>query len=304
MACRYRLYEPLVLRSLNGNCIRLNHGKISIISGKETVYEIPEFPYSHIFITGRGFVSNDAVRVFSEKNIPITYLYLDGTIQSQLIHSINTNQEDSRIRYEQYETALNRERSMKIYNSIIDFRKRSANSILRRIGYEPTNDKLPEGIFIRYYFDKLLKHLSEKTGLPVQNRRLVNSLNYRATNKLNALLNFAYHLSEYQSRLIVIANGLDPKVGFFHRPYVYKEPLVYDTQELIRHTSELAILNIADNIKPNDFNPYGNREYRCNPELIEQVIHSFYTQYNQSVFGRQIGNLRKYICGQIKSLSL
>ena len=37
---------PLVLRSLSGNCVRLNRGKIGVLSGKEeTLYEIPEFPF-------------------------------------------------------------------------------------------------------------------------------------------------------------------------------------------------------------------------------------------------------------------
>lgn len=297
---------PLVMRSLNGNCIRINQGKISILTGKEeTVYEIPEFPFGHIFITGqRGFISMDAIRFLSNRNIPVTFLNVDGSIQSQLTHIGNYAQSDSRIRLRQYEVSINPVKSKAIYDAIQAYRKVSANHVLRSIGQPEINSNQPENLFTRYYFEKLLKFLSEGTGLPYANRKIDGQHNYRATNKLNALLNLAYHLSQYQSRIEVIANGLDPKVGIFHKPYLYKEPLVYDLQELIRHTSELAVLNIADKIQSNQFNPYGNREYRCNPELIEQVIHSFYVQYNQSVFSRQVGQVRKYICGQIKSLML
>ena len=295
---------PLIMRSLNGNCIRINQGKISILTGKEeTVYEIPEFPFSHIFITGlRGFISFDAIRFLSDRNIPITILNVDGSIQSQLTHIGNYAQSDSRIRLRQYEVATNPIKTKQIYDAIQSYRKQSANEVLRTIGQPQISSNQPENLFSRFYFQKLLKYLSEATGLPYANRKIDGQHNYRATNKLNALLNFAYHLSQYQSRIEVIANGLDPKVGIFHKPYLYKEPLVYDCQELIRHTSELAVLNIADKIQSNQFNSYGNREYRCNPELIEQVIQSFYTQYNQSVFSRQVGQVRKYICGNIRSL--
>ena len=296
---------PLLLRSLSGNCVRLNHGKICVLSGKEeTLYEIPEFPFNHIFITGRGFLSLDAIRILSDKGIPITILNLDGSIQSQITHINRYTQADSRIRLRQYETATNPVKSKKIYDAIQAVRKHSANDVLASINLPQVNINQPENLFSRYYFEKLLRYLSEVTGIEYTNRKIDNQHNYRATNRLNALLNFSYHLSQVQSRIQLIANGLDTNVGIWHKPYLYKEPMVYDCQELIRHISELTVLHIAHEINTKQFNTYGNREYRCNPELIEQVIHSFYQQFNQSVFNRQIGNLRKYISGQIKSISL
>ena len=295
---------PLVMRSLNGNCIRINQGKISILTGREeTVYEIPEFPFGHIFITGqRGFISMDAIRFLSDRNIPVTFLNVDGSIQSQLTHIGNYAQSDSRIRLRQYEVSINPVKSKAIYDAIQAYRKVSANHVLRSIGQPEISSNQPENLFSRYYFEKLLKYLSEAMGLPYANRKIDGQHNYRATNKLNALLNFAYHLSQYQSRIEVIANGLDPKVGIFHKPYLYKEPLVYDCQELIRYVSERAVVDIADKVKASDFNTYGNREYRCNPELLESVISSFYNFFKPSDFNSQVGQLRKYICGNIRSL--
>jgi CRISPR/Cas system-associated endonuclease Cas1 len=55
-----------------------------------------------------------------------------------------------------------------------------------------------------------------------------------AVNPANALLNYLYALAEVESRLVLLAVGLDPGLGIVHRDQANRDSLALDLMEAIR----------------------------------------------------------------------
>ena len=77
-----------------------------------------------------------------------------------------------------------------------------------------------------------------------------------ATDPANALLNFGYAFLEREVRIAVIAQGLDPRIGFLHSNNDRKDSLVFDLMELFRQpVIDRFVLNLLrlQVYKPQDF---------------------------------------------------
>lgn len=55
--------------------------------------------------------------------------------------------------------------------------------------------------------------------------------NYDASNKINALFNYRYAILESEIKKSINSLGIDYIIGFLHKIYSYRAPLVLDLQE-------------------------------------------------------------------------
>ena len=69
--------------------------------------------------------------------------------------------------------------------------------------------------------------------------------NQRAERPLNALLNYCYRLGEIETRLALIAVGLDPGLGFLHADYPGRDSLALDVLEAIRPSIERYVARLV-----------------------------------------------------------
>jgi CRISPR-associated endonuclease Cas1 len=66
-----------------------------------------------------------------------------------------------------------------------------------------------------------------------------------AANPLNAILNYLYTLLEVETRIALIARGLDPALGFFHADEANRQSLAADVMEPVRPHVDAFVLNLA-----------------------------------------------------------
>ncbi|MGB8910583.1 MAG: CRISPR-associated endonuclease Cas1 [Candidatus Cybelea sp.] len=66
-----------------------------------------------------------------------------------------------------------------------------------------------------------------------------------AANPLNAMLNYLYTLLEVETRLALIARGLDPGLALFHADSANRQSLAADVMEPVRPHVDAFVLNLA-----------------------------------------------------------
>jgi CRISPR-associated protein Cas1 len=96
---------------------------------------------------------------------------------------------------------------------------------------------------------------------------------YNARHPANAMLNYGYGILANEVRGLVIAMGLDPRIGIIHGNSSNKMPLVYDLMEPLRPLVDRAILEftLSHTFMPGDFaiNRWG--ACRLNPQMVRIV---------------------------------
>ena len=66
-----------------------------------------------------------------------------------------------------------------------------------------------------------------------------------AANPLNAILNYLYTLLEVETRIALIARGLDPGLALFHADEANRQSLAADVMEPVRPHVDAFVLNLA-----------------------------------------------------------
>lgn len=79
--------------------------------------------------------------------------------------------------------------------------------------------------------------------------------NRRATDPINALLNYAYRIAEIQCRIACIAVGLDPEMGFLHFDAAGRDSLCLDMLEVLRPHVDRYVLDLIGYGQP-DAEPF------------------------------------------------
>jgi CRISPR-associated endonuclease Cas1 len=79
---------------------------------------------------------------------------------------------------------------------------------------------------------------------------LIRDSKRHASNPVNALLNFAYSLAYAESRLVCLASGLDPRLGYLHSDANaasgYRDSLALDIMETVRPDVDRYILDLLN----------------------------------------------------------
>jgi CRISPR-associated protein Cas1 len=98
--------------------------------------------------------------------------------------------------------------------------------------------------------------------------------NRNAIHPIQAMLNYGYGILENQTRMKIVAAGLNPKIGIFHGPYRNKDGLVFDLMEPQRPIVDRKILNfVRSNIlHRSDFTIRLDGVCRLNPELSRHLV--------------------------------
>lgn len=98
--------------------------------------------------------------------------------------------------------------------------------------------------------------------------------NKRASHPLNAMLNYAYAILESEVRSQIIAEGLDPTIGYLHAYDPERQALVFDFMEPLRPLVDLAVLGFVQTrvFEASDFILRSDGVCRVNPELARKLV--------------------------------
>ncbi len=202
---------------------------------------------SHVALYGNAQISTQAVRVLMDRAIPLLYFSYGGWFMGRTM-GLDTGNVDLRVA--QVGATQDDKRRLDIARRFVAAKIRNARTIVRRnqstpdltlLGHLETLAKKAEaitaldsllgieGTAARAYFEGFARTLTDSSGFELDGR------NRRPPrDPVNALLSFAYGLLVKECVLALTVAGLDPMLGFYHRPRFGRPALALDMMEEFR----------------------------------------------------------------------
>jgi len=258
-----------------GISINLKDNKVILRNGKNPFSEkheqeewfVSRMPYEKIVISGRGYVSTDAIKLLSEKNVNVILTDTYGNPVSTM-NGVMSSATSTRYRMGQYDAFRDHDKvkylrrkllSDKIESQINFFKNLERlelyQSITKLEQYKKqvcslselkdflVNESRSGHIYLSRYaklFDPKYKFDSRRGG----GGRISNRY---ASDIINVLLNYGYTVLAGEICKFVNGLGLDAYYGFYHRTHSGFQALVYDIIEPFRWLVEYSVFKFANN---------------------------------------------------------
>jgi len=247
--------------SVKNNRLILKNG-IDIISNKQETEEwfITNLPYEKILISGKGYVSTDALSLLSShyRNIVITDSF--GKPIS-LINGVMESSTASKNRIAQYDgfrkPEICRELSKKTIHDKLESQIRFLKllqrddsnkviSLLQKNLEDVTEDNYHdiEKRCAISYFRYYATLFDERFGFESRNQSSIRITKRNASDPINGLLNYGYSVLAGEICKFVCGFGLDPYFGYMHKSHSGFMALVYDVIEPFRWLVESSVNDI------------------------------------------------------------
>ncbi|AJW71030.1 CRISPR-associated endonuclease Cas1 [Nitrosopumilus adriaticus] len=224
--------------------LKSNHDPFSKPEQEE--WFVKNMPYEKIVLSGKGYVSTEALSLLSQNNRNIILLDNHGKPVS-FCHSMMDSLTATKYRMAQYDTFRNPEKCKYLRKQIISAKQQSQLKLLRLIGSDITELPEKENASARKYWLEFAKFIPEKYNFQSRNQSHIRSSKNNATDIINALLNYGYSVLAGEISKFVCGFGLDPYFGFMHKTHTGFQPLVYDIIEPFRWLVDNSVYTIANN---------------------------------------------------------
>jgi len=206
---------------------------------------IKNMPYEKIVLSGKGYISTEALSLLSENNRNLILVDTYGkpvTFCNGMMDSLTATQ----YRMGQYDTFRDESKRKYLVKQIISAKKQSQLYLLKKIGSSVGSLSEKESIASKTYFTEFAKFIPEKYGFASRNQSAIRTSKNNATDVINALLNYGYSVLASEISKYVCGIGLDPYFGFMHRSHTGFQPLVYDIIEPFRWLVDYSVWKIAN----------------------------------------------------------
>ena len=260
-------YNVKLLRGY-GVSISLKNSKIILKNGSHDVtgeYEQEEWfvnrmPYEKIVISGKGYISTEAMSVLSENNRHVILVDTYGNPVT-FLEPVRSSLTATQYRMGQYDTFRDKKKcdylSAQIVKAKLDSqirflesaeKKELSNGISKLKQYRKSLDhknlKQIEAVSSRIYFREYSKLIDERFQFTKRNSIQIQK--YNATDVINALLNYGYSVLAGEISKFVNGVGLDAYYGFYHHRHTSFQSLVYDIIEPFRWLVECAVWKMSE----------------------------------------------------------
>lgn len=252
--------------SLKKNKICLKGGK-DVFTGQQEVEEwfVTQIPYERIVISGKGYVSTEAIKLLTEKNINVILTDTYGNLVTAM-HKVMSSPTATNYRIAQYDTFRNPEKVEYLQKQLLESKLKSQIEFLKSI-QRPEVQVAIDGL--SKYLTQIDKARDKRDLLTIESRAgflyfrnyaklfdakygflsrhgggLVMSNRY-ASDVVNGLLNYGYTVLAGEIAKFVNGIGLDPYYGFMHKTHNSFQALVYDLIEPFRWIVEYSAYKIA-----------------------------------------------------------
>lgn len=202
------IIEPEVKITASGVSLKINNEE----------YVVQEINFDSLFITAKtGYISIYALKLLSLKHVSLTFNNLNGTTLYNVIPDYPIPDPDLRIR--QYKAYFQNKQA--IINYLIEEKFKCSNAILDKYGKPKIPLHLPENEFAAIYFSYFTSLLNDYGYDYYSRRGFYKNFAAKATNRVNALMNFYYGLIEHRLLNDIAYRGLDYQLSFLHIPRVW-----------------------------------------------------------------------------------
>lgn len=233
---------------------------------------------SNVALFGRVQISTEAVHALMDAEIPVTYFSWGAWFRG-ITTSLPSKNID--LRRCQFATSENEEKKLSLARGFVQAKIENQRTLLRRNG-APDESTLREmkdlagraskagcvetllgleGNAARFYFqsfETMIKPRSEKPGSGEQGFAFSFEKRNRRPpeDPVNALLSFTYAVLARELTIACWTSGLDPFLGFFHKPRFGRPALALDLMEEFRPVIADSVVITAVNtgvVQPSDF---------------------------------------------------
>jgi CRISP-associated protein Cas1 len=265
-------YNIKVLRGY-GVSIALRNNKVSLRNGTDIFtgeaekeeWFVTQIPYERIMISGKGYLSTEAIKLLTKKNINVILTDTYGNLVTAM-HQIMSSPTATNYRIGQYDTFRDAAKVDYLQRQLLTAKLDSQIRFLESVN----KPELSEGIAsLRNYRDSSSKARDKRDLLTIESRtghiyfrnyaKLFDSKygfisrhgggirlsNRYASDVINGLLNYGYTVIAGEIAKYVNGLGLDPYLGFFHTAHTSFQALVYDLIEPFRWLVEWAVYQLA-----------------------------------------------------------
>lgn len=247
-----------------GAVVRLDGHQLLVYAEGEKLHEARLPSTSHLSLFGNVQISTQAIRSLLERGIGLHFFTYGGWWSGACVGADSNNVE---LRIAQYRAGDNPELSLQLARVWIHSKISNCRTLLRRNHKSPSLPVLNElkilgrkaleapspdtllgleGTAARTYFSEFTGMLSETSvsdgfSWETRNRR-------PPKDRLNALLSFAYSLLTKDVTAACRTAGLDPLLGFYHRPQFGRPSLALDLMEEFRPLiADSTVINVVNN---------------------------------------------------------
>jgi len=206
---------------------------------------VKNLPYEKIVLSGKGYVSTEALSLLSENNRNVILLDTYGkpvTFCNGMMDSLTA----TKYRIAQYDTFRDESKRQYLERQIISAKKESQLKLLNLIGSDVASLPEKEYLASKIYFREFAKFIPEKYGFTSRNQSFIRNSKNNATDVINALLNYGYSVLAGEISKFVCGIGLDPYFGFMHKPHTGFQPLVYDLIEPFRWLVDYTVFQMGN----------------------------------------------------------
>ena len=277
-------YNVKLLRGY-GVSISLKNSKIILKNGAHDVTGKSEkeewfannMPYEKIVVSGKGYISTEAMSVLSEHNRHVILVDTYGNPVT-FCEPVRSSMVATKYRMGQYDTFRDKSKCEYLSKQIILAKKESQLNLLELIGSDVRFLPEKESSASKIYFVEFAKFIPKKYRFTSRNQSFIRTSKNNATDVINALLNYGYSVLAGQILKYVLGVGLDPYLGFMHRPHTGFHPLVYDLIEPFRWLVDYSVFQIANRkdsrrrIKQKDFVYTREGRVVLDSELIRKFL--------------------------------
>ena len=236
-----------------GHSISVKNSKI-ILKGNHDPFSEPEIeewpvknmPYEKIILSGKGYISTEALSQLSENNRNVILLDNHGkpvTFCNGMMDSLT----GTKYRMAQYDTFRDESKCQYLTKQIISAKKESQLKLLKLMGSDVAELSEKENVSAITYWSEYAKFIPEKYEFQSRNQSQIRNSKNNATDIINALLNYGYSVLAGEISKFVCGVGLDPYFGFMHKTHTGFQPLVYDIIEPFRWLVDYSVFKIANN---------------------------------------------------------
>jgi len=222
---------------------------------------IKNLPYEKIVLSGKGYISTEALGLLCENNRNVILCDNYGKPISYM-NPVMESMTATKYRMGQYDTFRILEKKRYLTKQIVKAKIQSQINFLEltkspdvKEGIQILKESLleidekpirTEAKLGRRYFIEYAKLIPEKYRFVSRNQSQIRNSKNNATDVINALLNYGYCVLAGEISKYVNAIGLDAYYGFYHKEHTGFQPLVYDLIEPFRWLVDYSVYKLAN----------------------------------------------------------
>ena len=250
--------------NLKDNQVTLKNGLSPFSDSREVeTFYVTKIPYRKIILSGKGYVSTEAVKLLTEKNIQLLITDTYGNPLSFMSHIMNS-ETSTRYRMGQYDTFRDESKKIQLQKKVSIDKIDAQVRLLRRIDADPqtirklskyrssieskttTRELLTlESRVGHIYFNEYTRHFHADYEFVSRHGMGLRMTNQNAGDIVNSLLNYGFTVLAGEITKFVNSLGLDAYFGFYHKGHTSFQALVYDLIEPFRPLVEYAVFKFC-----------------------------------------------------------